>query len=221
MPATKPSSKTKDKPSRLGDARARMYHDLVFESAECVFGQKGFESATMQDIANEGGVSLKTLYATYPGKQELYKDIQLVRGKAFIEGVVAASAQGTNPIDRLERTVNAHVTFLFTHRDWLRFHLLTRVSWGIRPTEENAALHWELGVGNISKILRDGIAEGLFFKADPDETAALAQAVMQLEVYRAFQAGETDVDETAGRIMLQLGRLLCPRGSLEAPTSPS
>ena len=35
--------------SRREGARARMYHDLVFESAECVFGDKGFERATIKD----------------------------------------------------------------------------------------------------------------------------------------------------------------------------
>ncbi len=210
-----PPIKQKSKPSRLGDARARMYRDLVFESAECAFGQKGFQSTTMQDIANEAGVSLKTLYAAYPGKQEIYQEIQSVRGKAFIEGVMAASAQGKDPIDRLERTVTAHVEFLFSHPDWLRHHLRSRVSWGIRPIEDAAAQYWELGVKNISDILSDGMSEGLFFEEDAVATASLAQAVMQLQVYRAAEADETDVAATSQRIMLQLGRLLCPRGSFE------
>ena len=73
-------SKGRAAPSRLEDARTRMYQDLIFESAECVFGQKGFENATMQDIAAEAGVSLKTVYASFAGKKELYDAIMLRRG---------------------------------------------------------------------------------------------------------------------------------------------
>ena len=65
--------------SRLEQARQRMYHDLIFESAEHVFAEKGFDDAIMQEIAAEAGVSLKTLYATFPGKRELYDEIQAVR----------------------------------------------------------------------------------------------------------------------------------------------
>jgi len=218
-PKAKSNSKPKSPPktrdgendtsSRLGDARARMYRDLVFESAECIFGQKGFESATMQDIANEAGVSLKTLYASYSGKQELYQDIQRVRGKAFIEGVMVAVAMGHTPLEKLALTVHSHVDFLFTHRDWLRFRLRTRVSWGIRPDDEDAAHYWELGLQNISDLLADGMAEGTFYEGDPGAVAAMTQAIMQVAVTGAVEAEETDVAHTADDIMLQLTRLLC------------
>lgn len=199
----------KDTSSRLGDARARMYRDLVFESAECIFGRKGFESATMQDIANEAGVSLKTLYVSYSGKQELYEDIQRVRGKAFIEGVMVAVAMGHSPLEKLALTVHSHVDFLFSHRDWLRFRLRTRVSWGIRPDDEDAARYWELGLQNISDLLADGMQEGTFYEGDPVSVAAMAQAIMQVAVTGAVEAEETDVAQTADGIMLQLTRLLC------------
>ena len=67
--------------SRLEDARARMYQDLIFESAETVFGEHGFENATMQQIASEAGVSLKTVYGSFPGKQDLYEAIMILRGR--------------------------------------------------------------------------------------------------------------------------------------------
>ena len=66
--------------TRLEEARARMYRDLVEEAAEHVFAQKGFDDATMQEIAAEAGVSLKTLYATVPGKHELYEAVVEARG---------------------------------------------------------------------------------------------------------------------------------------------
>ena len=108
-------SKRAPEPSRRDDARARMYHQLVFESAECVFGRRGFDGAAMQDIASEAGISLKTLYATFPGKRELYDEIQKVRGNAFVEWVLAASALGADPLDRLDRWARAYVDFLLEH----------------------------------------------------------------------------------------------------------
>jgi AcrR family transcriptional regulator len=212
----------KDKPTRLGDARARMYRDLVFESAECIFGQKGFEHATMQEIAHEAGVSLKTLYASYSGKQDLYEDIQRVRGKAFIEGVMVAAAMGHTPLEKLALTVRGHVDFLFSHRDWLRFRLRTRASWGIRPDDEVAAHYWELGLQNIGDLLLDGMKEGTFYKGDPVSVSTIAQAIMQVAVTAAVEADETDVVRTSDDIMLQLTRLLCitPNSGTNSGTPP-
>ena len=200
-------------PSRLDDARARMYRDLVFESAECVFGQKGFEHATMQDIASEAGISLKTLYVTFPGKHELYEAIQKVRGRAFMERVAAAVDPEASPLDGLAQSVRAYVDFLFEHRDWLRIHLQTRVSWGLRPSDGYAADYWEEGLAPVARILEQGAESGLFYEADPMSTAAMVQSIMQVQVSQAVSSGETDGARTADAIMLHLRRLLCQQAS--------
>ena len=196
--------------TRLDDARIRMYRDLVFESAECIFGERGYEHATMQDIAGEAGISLKTLYAAFPGKQELYEEIQHVRGQAFIDHVAGAVDTEANPEERLESLTHAYVTFLFEHRDWLQIHLQNRQSWGLRPSTEYAADYWEQGLTQTAELLRAGTEAGCFYDSDPRSAAALTQAIMQVQVAQAVARGETDADRTAEEIMLQLRRLLCP-----------
>ena len=47
----------------------------------------------MQDIASEAGVSLKTVYASFPGKQEIYNEIMEVRGRAMSGAVAQAYAE--------------------------------------------------------------------------------------------------------------------------------
>ena len=199
-----------EKSSRRDDARARMYHDLVFDSGEYVFGQKGYEHATMQDIAGEAGISLKTLYAAFPGKHELYEEIQRVRGRAFMDRVAAAVDAEAGPVERLGQAVDAYVDFLFGHRDWLRIHLQTRVSWGMRPSDGYAADYWEEGLSAFASILEEGEAQDLFFPGDPMSAAAIVQAIMQVQVAQAVARDETNAEATTDEIMLQLRRLLCP-----------
>ncbi len=199
-----------EKPTRLDDARARMYRDLVFESGECVFGKKGYEHASMQEIASEAGISLKTLYAAFPGKHELYEEIQRVRGRAFMDRVAAAVDPEADPVERLGQAVAAYVDFLFEHRDWLRIHLQTRVSWGMRPTDGYAADYWEEGLSVFTSILQGGQQQGLFYPADSKSAAAIVQAIMQVQVAQAITRDETDASTTAHELMLQLRRLLCP-----------
>jgi hypothetical protein len=135
-----------------------------------------------------------------------------MRGKSFVERVLAASAAGTDPLDRLTRGVRAYVDFLFEHRAWLRIHLQTRMSWGLRPSDGYAADYWQRGLDDLAANLTEGMKSGVFYAdGDAHTMSALAQAVMQVEVSRAVERTETDAARVAGEIMRQLQRLLCPR----------
>ena len=72
-----------------------MYHDLVFDCAERVFAEEGFAESTMQDLAAEAGISLKTLYATFPGKDEIYREILAVRGGGLLDAISLARQVST------------------------------------------------------------------------------------------------------------------------------
>lgn len=194
--------------SRLDDARARMYRDLIFESAECVFGEKGFAGATMQDIASEAGVSLKTVYARFPGKRELYEEIMAVRGQAMSDAIASARALGQTPVAKLELGTRAFVRFLFEHADWLRIHLRSRLTWSVRPQEGVGSDLWDQGRDGYAEIFREGIAAGLFWEDDPLELAVLVQALTKVQVSQAIEGGETDPEAVADRLMERLFRLV-------------
>jgi AcrR family transcriptional regulator len=223
-PQSKPKSRRKrstksavaESGSRRDDARARMYHDLIFESAEFVLGEKGFDHATMQDIASEAGISLKTLYTHFAGKQEIYEEVQRVRGAAFVDYVLAATAVEADPEERLSLWARAYVDFLFAHRDWLHVHLQIRTSWGLRPTEDYAERYWQQGLDGVGGILASGIQTGVFHEAHIDRMAAVVLAIMQVQVAQAVEAKESAADEIADEIMVQLRRLLCVRQASRA-----
>jgi AcrR family transcriptional regulator len=207
MPKERPR-KRQTSATRLDDARARMYRDLIFEAAEFVFGQKGFDGATMQDIASEAGVSLKTVYASFPGKSEIYLEILKVRGQAMAEAITAARTGADSPIEKLESGTRAFVQFLFDHEDWLRLHVRSRLSWAVRPQDETVARLWQAGLDGFAAILRDGIACGDFCDEDPVELAVLVQALTKVQVSRALESGDLDADRVGDRLVERLFRLV-------------
>lgn len=198
----------KKKKKRLEDARARMYHDLLFEAAESVFGANGFSGATMQEIASEAGVSLKTLYATYPSKQDLYDEVMRVRAAEFIEYTREAMALGDGPVDQLRRGVIAYVGFLFEHEDWLHIHLQGRIAWSIKPKKVDAAAAWSEGLDDYALAIREGIDAGLFAAGDPGELSILTHALMQVLMGRAIEGRERDTEKVAESILAHVWRLL-------------
>lgn len=202
------ASRADEARAQLDEARARIYHDLVLESAEAVFGAKGFDEATMREVAQEAGVSLKTLYATFAGKRELYREIQNLRGRAFLERVGAAVEGGVDAFDRLARATRAHVDFLLEHPDWLRIHLHERISWGLGPGGGAGTELWRAGVDHLAGIVRGGIEEGAFHPGDPEAMAMMGIAIMQVQLSRAIELGETDAERLSDEVLLHLRRLL-------------
>jgi AcrR family transcriptional regulator len=209
--AKKDSDTRKKSATRLADARARMYHDLIFESAESVFGRKGYDGATMQDIADEAGVSLKTVYATYENKKDLYDQIMIDRASAFVAVMETAADEEDEPLPRLARIVESYVAFLIEHEDWLRIHLRARVAWALRPSDEAVAKAWVSGRVLYVELMRDAMARGEIFEGDPDEMSALVQSLMQVQIGRAIENDQKDVSEISATIMMYIRRLLCPR----------
>lgn len=185
-----------------------MYHELIFEAAEQVFADKGFESGTMQDIAAEGGISLKTLYATFPGKHELYDEIRAARTGQLIEAIAAAHDTGDDALESLERGVHAYVEFLVRHENFLRILLRGGLAGGARVVEEEGGE----GVANFAGILARGMDEGTFHRGDPQMMAHVGIAIMQVWLGRIPERGEQQGPELAEEILLQLRRILgCDR----------
>lgn len=195
--------------NRLADARAQMYHDLVFQSAESVFGKKGYDGSTMQDIADEAGVSLKTVYGAFSSKEDLYAEIMRERTTRFIAGISAALAGEGDPWERISRGTHAYVEFLFQHRDWLSMHLRSRVAWSFRPSNEDAARAWKDGHDLFGSVLQEGIDSGQFHPGDSREMAITSQAVMQVQLALAVERREENPEAASGAILVQLRRLLC------------
>ncbi len=213
MAATKKPSRAKGPSSKLETARAQMYRDLLFETGEAVFGANGYDRATMQQIASEAGVSVKTLYQHYPSKTALYEEIMRERASAFVAAVGAGLESADDPCVRIENGVRAYVEFLFEHEAWLAIHLRGRVAWSLRPRTQAAVHEWRRGIEDFSKALREGMDRGVFFEEDAIELAALCQGIMQQHMARALDQNERDPELVTGRIVEHLMRLVRKPGA--------
>lgn len=197
-------------PSPLEAARTRMYHDLIFDCAERVFAEKGFERATMQDVAAAAGISLKTLYATFPGKNEVYAEIVRVRGLGFLEAVGAGAAGDGGARKRLEGGVRAFVAYLLEHEPFRRILLREGRAWGLNPSTEETRATWRSGIEHVADVLRQGMAEGVFHREDPELLAGSVQAMLQVQLAGRIDRAERgpDADAISDEILVLLRRLI-------------
>ncbi len=203
--ARKPVSKT-----RLEEARTRMYRDLVLESAEHVFARKGFDDASMQEIAAEAGISIKRLYATVPGKNELYESVLEARGEEFLRETAESMDADDEPLEVLEAGVRAYVSFLVRHEDFLLIHLREGRAWGLPGMEGPGGAHRDQGESLFRTVVQRGIEDGVFYEEDAQTLARAGMAVMQAHLARVAEGIHGgDIEAVVDAVLRNLLRLLC------------
>jgi AcrR family transcriptional regulator len=192
-------------PSRAADARARMYRDLVLESAERVFAGRGFHAARMEEVAAEAGVSLSTVYAAFPSKRALFEALHETRGRAFLARLEPALSASEPVLACVRRAVESFVDWLVEHRDYMHVDLREGRSWAIGDVEASRA--YQQGIALWTELLRRGIREGVFEDDDPRLLATTAFAIMQVQLAYLLERGERlTKQEIAARIARQLER---------------
>jgi AcrR family transcriptional regulator len=94
---------------------------LILEAATTVFGRKGYESTTTDDIAAEAGVARSVMFRHYATKADLFRAAQL---QPFIDLVTTFKASLESEIDELwdeERLMRTVVEIVYdsfrAHRD--------------------------------------------------------------------------------------------------------
>lgn len=195
----------------LEAARARMYHDLVFERAERLFAERGFDETPIQDVAADAGISLKTLYAAFPAKNDIYAEILAVRGAAFVEATTSGAAVEGTGLERMRASLAAIVDFLVEHDSFRRILLQEGRAWGLDPRTPSERGAWLAGIEQAAQLVRQGIGEGIFHDEDPELLAVTMLSVIQVQLSMLLErAGEEpDPESIADQIFVSLRRMLC------------
>lgn len=137
----------------------------IINAAEVVFFSKGFDLATMDDIAGEAELSKGTLYLYFKSKDDLHLAVAR-RGMLLLrEKTNGAVEKGGNALEILERMGWACVKFSRSHADHLKAIMtLEEVqSDGISLSAADVQdmIYSESTVGTVLQVVKQGMEEGL------------------------------------------------------------
>ena len=144
----------------------------IIVAAKKVFSEKGFNKATMDDIAGEAELSPGTLYLYFKNKEELYASLSL-RILQFLSIRVAQVIRvpGEGPSEKLDRLIEAmYEVYEFDPMVIINmFHLqssetLKNLSPGLLT---EIKLLSKKALGHIAGIFEKGIAQGVFIDRHP------------------------------------------------------
>jgi AcrR family transcriptional regulator len=139
--------------------------DHVFDAVIQVTQKRDATDFTMQQIANEAGMAIGSLYRYFKDKDELLTHVieRLVNMHAKRQEAIA-SGSGT-VLERLERL--AVLGFQFTSDHVLLFRIFERRGSFNHSQEKVREQHFAAEVQQIRDVMAEGIAQGVLRKIDP------------------------------------------------------
>ena len=108
---------------KIATMRERLKESAVeqmIDAAQQVMFQKGYEAATMQDIAATAGCAAGTFYLHFKNKESLFHAI-LVRHARTMFAMVRQSVEATDePLEKVRQGIEIHLLYMKKHKDFFR-----------------------------------------------------------------------------------------------------
>lgn len=146
----------------------------ILDAAREVFGELGYDTATVRDIIRRTGLAAGTFYNYFKSKDEVYLALASEGARQFAPLLKAHRAQSANWEEFVRAAIEAYYLFLAdAHRSWLNQR---------PPGETQPHVHGETPemtavFNEVREAIMDEVARGGAPAADPDYLAAACIAI--------------------------------------------
>lgn len=150
-------------------------HRTICAAAAALFSAKGYESASLQDVADAVGVTKAGLYHYFPTKQALFDAIVLQTLKDLHDGARAAIALEQTHDRRLRGFMRAHAGYFSQNGDLYRASFFGRSGGEMTNFTENQLAARKAYTALLEDLLGDGVRDGAFVV---DDVATFARGLL-------------------------------------------
>lgn len=154
---------------------------LILEAAEQVFAERGFQAASVEEIAGRAEVAIATLYKMFGSKEELFAAIVNYRQDRFLAEIEGQVAAADEPNARLERLIEGIYRYFERHQAAFRIYLGAThgFPWHIRSSMgERAFSKYQDFLGFVAGLLEAGMRTGAWPKGNAAQLAAAVIGVL-------------------------------------------
>jgi AcrR family transcriptional regulator len=185
-------------------ARQEAYRGVILEAALRVFAERGYAEAKVQEIAEAAGVATGTVYAIFPGKQELYRAVHQENLAELARRYAEVQSDGPVPEVLLARS-EVSTRFLTERPDYLRMYLREAGHWGFDTGDLPAGAAAFLD----PDLYRRGVDEGSLRDEDPEVLHSLAMSAGQVHLFHWLKTGAKEpAEQLVARIQEHYRRAL-------------
>ncbi|MGH3951837.1 MAG: TetR/AcrR family transcriptional regulator [Pseudonocardiaceae bacterium] len=143
----------------------------ILNAALEAFGRKGFNGASMRDIASGARTSLSNLYNYFPSKSHLLAELlRLANDEQLARTRLAVEAAGESSTERLREAVRAYVGFVVDHQT-ASLVAISEIRYLTGADRDQVVAARDTTQAIFDKIVADGVAAGEFATPYPDDAA--------------------------------------------------
>lgn len=166
----------------------------IFQSAISVFSNRGYNGATMDEIASNAGVAKGTLYYHFKSKEEIFNYIITEGMQMLKEEIEEVANREEDAITRLKNLCKVQLSIVFNNRDF--FKVIMSQLWGqeIRQLELRKVI--EKYITRIETYIQDAMDKGVIKRGEPSFMAyTFFGTLCSTAVYELLDKDKRDVDE--------------------------
>jgi AcrR family transcriptional regulator len=164
--------------------------DEILSAATEIFAREGYDSADLQDVADNIGVGKGTLYRYFATKQALFQ-AAVDRVMSEMQATIDKDLVGvTDPLDRIAVAVRAYLAFFDEHPEFVELLIQERANFKDRkkPTYFE---HREKNLGRWQEMYRKLILDGRVREMPVERITDVMSNQMYGRVFTNYFAGRT------------------------------
>jgi AcrR family transcriptional regulator len=206
-PRPKPRRAERGPRAAAREAREEVYREHVLRAAEAVFAEEGYEAAKLVDISRRVRLSMGSIYALFPGKEQIYDAITERRATELLALIQEVVAREQGPLETRESLARAYVGYFHAHPDFLRMHVRTGTAWALatRAPGDRGELAREIQALQTSIFAR-GVASGVFIAEDPEYLAFLFTGMDEIHLAQWVAGGMREPPDELAERFLRIAR---------------
>lgn len=163
-----------------------VHREHLLDAAEQVFAEKGFQDATIKEIAERAEFSVGAVYGIVSGKENLLAQTLKRRAVELLAGMDDVAGRAEGGLEGLHRMADLQVEFFRRHpnfgRLWVRW--AGPAGWTMAPASlEQVDADVDHAMGTQAGLIRRGQAVAEIRAGDPDVLARIFSGIIQ-----AYQA---------------------------------
>ncbi len=146
----------------------------ILHVAERVFAKKGFQGATIQEIATESELAVGTIYNFFSSKESLYSKIITSRLDEMRQEVLEKTQEIKDTKGRLKAMLETQSAFIEKNRDFFIIFLRdqNRFPWSLaKEMGEEVSMRYQRYLETLKTIFKEGIERGAFKAYEPEDLA--------------------------------------------------
>jgi AcrR family transcriptional regulator len=173
----------------------------ILDAARVVFARKGFNDATVDDIAEEAGVAKGTVYLYFASKRDIFLKTVIQGTMALQDEVRRSMAAEPDAAGKVLAFIRTRLEYSERNRDFMRIYYLEMNHMLIRPVPGDQEFQdlYQRQAATLERILEEGIMRNQVRNLDVAASARVIYDMTRgLVAQRLLGWSQSSVEQDAG-----------------------